>query len=272
MHFIDAIVTSFSLLKKKPKLFLPKFLIAAVYGIMMLLTMDIMVSLIEFAFMENRSQAAIYAAEMFPFVMTLFIFSLFALLFDTFINSMYPKMVDDFYRKKKISFKDAVKSAFSRSLTVIPSIFVALLIFMLVSTPFILWMAFALVSNDIVGVILSALFLIIAELATTIIFYLIYPVSMLEKKGIFGTLGKSFSLSKSNFKDISKASVLQLLFSLVSFILAAVADKPEFLFLFIVSRFLTALIATYIIVLNPVMYMEIKKSKSVGGGCDLNDS
>jgi len=259
MHFIDAIVNSFNLLKKNPKLFLPKFLIAAVYGIMMLLTMDVMVSLTEFTFMGPPSQAALYAAEMLPVVSMLFIFSLFALLLDTFINSMYPKMVDDFYKKNKISFTDAVKSAFSRSLIVIPSIFVALLIFMLVSMPFIFWMAFALVSNDIVGIILSEILLIMAELVTTIIFYLIYPVSMLEQKGIFGTLGKSFSLSKSNFKDISQASVFQLLLSLVSLFLAAVADKPEFLLLFIVSRFLTALIATYIIVLNPVMYMAIKK-------------
>jgi len=259
MHFIDAIVNSFNLLKKNPKLFLPKFLIAAVYGIMMLLTMDVMVSLTEFTFMGPPSQAALYAAEMLPVVSMLFIFSLFALLLDTFINSMYPKMVDDFYKKNKISFTDAVKSAFSRSLIVIPSIFVALLIFMLVSMPFIFWMAFALVSNDIVGIILSGILLIMAELVTTIIFYLIYPVSMLEQKGIFGTLGKSFSLSKSNFKDISQASVFQLLLSLVSLFLAAVADKPEFLLLFIVSRFLTALIATYIIVLNPVMYMAIKK-------------
>ncbi|MFH1239636.1 MAG: hypothetical protein V1672_00290 [Candidatus Diapherotrites archaeon] len=264
MHFIDALVNSFNLLKKKPKLFLPKFLIAAVYGVMMLLTMDILVSLTEFIFTENQSQAAVYAAEMLPVVSTLFIFSLFVLLLDTFINSMYPKMVDDFYKKKKISFTDAVKSAFSRSLIVIPSIFTALFIFMLVSMPFILWMAFSLVSNDIVGIILSGILLIIAELITTIMFYLIYPVSMLEKKGVFGTLGKSFSLSKSNFKDISKASIFQLLLSFVSFVLAAVADKPEFLFLFIVSRFLTALIATYIIVLNPVIYMEIQKVSSKG--------
>lgn len=261
MHFIDAIVNSFSLLKKEPKLFIPKFFIAAVYGIMMLLTMNVMVSLTEFIFMGNLIQASVYAAEMLPFVMTLFIFSLFALLLDTFINSMYPKMVDDFYRKNKISFTDAVKSAFSRSLTVIPSIFVALFLFMLVSTPFILWLAFALVSNDIIGIILSGVLLIIASLTTTIIFYLIYPVSMLEKKGIVGTLEKSFSLSKSNFRDISKASVFQLLFALVSFALAAVSDKPEFLLLFIISRFLTALIATYIIVLNPVMYIEIRKSE-----------
>ena len=262
MHFIDAIVTSFHLLKKEPKLFIPKFIIAALYGLIMLLTIDVMLSLTDFTLVQDPMQASLYATEMLPYVVILFIFSIFALVFDTFINSMYPTMVDDFYKKNKISFKDAVKSAFSRSLTVIPSIFAVLFIFIIVSLPFIIWMSISILSNDIIGIIISATLLLIAEIVTTIIFYLIYPISMLEKKGIWGTLGKSFSLSKANFKDISKASVFQMILSLASLILAAVADRPEFLFLFIVSRFLTALIATYIIVLNPVMYMEIKKSDS----------
>ena len=263
MRFIDALIDSFILLKKEPKLFIPKIFIAAFYGTLMLCLMSIFTPFLELLSTADIMEAALYAREIFSSLLVLFIISIFAIVVDVFVNAMYPKMVEDFYNKKRISFKEAAKSALGRSFTVMPSVFIALIIYLVVSLPFILYMTVALMANDVFGIMLSLVFLLIVEFAVTFIFYLLYPVSMLEKQGVFGTLGKSFFLGKKHFGNVSKATVLQMFLSLASLVLAAVAGDPAFFVLFIISRFLTALIATYIFVLNPVVYLGIKSEKNV---------
>lgn len=259
MRFTDAIIDSFALLRKEPKFFLPKIFIAFLYSISMYLTANILVSFVDIIQTSTVYEAVLYAQSMLGTMWLLLIFSLFALILDALVNAMYPKLVEDFYSKKKISFIVALKSALGRAGVVLPSVFIALGISTAASIPFIFYLSFSIIAGDSFGMALSLLLILVAEFATTAVFYLVYPVSMLEKHNVQKTLRKSFSLCRADFSGISKASALQIILSIASFALAAASSNPAFLALFVVSRVLTALIATYIIVLNQVVYIEMEK-------------
>ncbi len=264
-RFITVLAESFKLLLKKPKLFLPKILIAVVYGASMLLIAQLYLQLysIDITGIALKPISPETAMSILILMALNIILLVFAFLLDILINGMYPPMVDDYFAKRKISFTGAIKKSFGRFHILLSVTLLDLAVFIAVMGPLAVLFNFALLSNNYL--IISVILLIIGALtfATIVIFYFLYPVAMLEKEGIISTILNSFKSSRRNLGTVSKAALIPFFFTIINFALAFLQENLGFLLLFVAMRLIVAAIATYHYVLNPVVYLEYEKKAVV---------
>lgn len=260
MKFLDFLKEAFSVLKKNPKLFTPKLLVAAVYGVSLvlaaLITKQFFPLLMEIQEQGLSTETAAIINQATPFLFFAIFWSFFSLLLDIFVNAMYPSLVSDFKSNKPISLIKAVKKAKNRSLVVIPA---ALIITFCVFTPLVFLTEYSFLLKNYLLSIIAGFALLIAMLLFIALFYFVYPVLVLERVSVFNGLKKSLSLSKKNTSIALKASVFPFIVSLFNFYLAFDIFNPVNFALFVFSRFLVAVLATYHVVLNPLLYLGVKK-------------
>lgn len=262
MRFIEILREAFFIIKKEPKLFLPKFFIAFLFGIEMIAFAFLLQSTpaLEKFFLHAAGfseQELIELIRIFPYYLILLVYSFIVVIIDILINAMYPRMVKDFREGKKISFTSALESGLGAMKSLLPIILGISLIFtllILLISPFFQNLGFFFL-------VLIAVLLILFYFALNVALYLIYPVSVLEKTGIIQTLKKSVLMAKYNLKNISLGSIFPMLLSFASFILSFYYYYPAFFALFVLLRFLVAMIYTYHMVLDPTIYFIVRSQK-----------
>ncbi|MBN2127763.1 MAG: hypothetical protein JW703_05265 [Candidatus Diapherotrites archaeon] len=246
---------SFSLLMKKPLLFLPKLVIAFLYSIPM-----IFLPAITFASLDFSSPKTSLLSELVFWMIIIFCISLLDILF----NSMYSFISKDYLNKKNISLIQSFKKALNKFRTVFPSIILTDLIFIVIAFIVSIPLGFFIMLNSLELIILFSLIYFVIILILFIAFYLIYPIASLESFTAINSLKQSVFLAKKNFKKISVVSLFSFGLSFLSISLPFLielliqSNSPIILAViaFVLVRFLTAIIATYYYVLNPVFYLE----------------
>lgn len=247
---------AFSILLQNPKLFLPKLLIAAMFGIGMLLTADLYLRVAALGAVPPSAavQAELMAAL--PVLLALLVYFLLTELIDVLINAMYPSMVSDHYAKRPISFTAALKASAKKFFVVVPAVLATIAIFFIIAMPFSFLAALATRSGDAWLNAFAWLGMLVVVFITAVSFYMLYPVSVLERRNFIGAIKQTFSISRKNLGDVSKASLIPFGVSLLNFALAFLASNPVFLLAFILLRVLVAVFYTYHMVLNPSIYIE----------------
>ena len=253
MRFADVMIDSLRLLFLHPKLFLPKLVVSALYGVSILGTVSAMQTLLAVASGE-LPKTEINA--IFPALLALLVFSLFVLLVDIVVGAMYSELAGMFFSGKEISVVSAFKAVKPRLLPVVFANLFTVAVSAVLAVPFSAGISFAIaLQNALLAWLFIGLSLLVV-FCLIVAFYLVGPVSVFEEKGVFGILRRGVSLSRKNFGNVSKAAFLQLCLSLLSYVFAFFLGAPAALALFVLSRLLTGIVATYIIVLNPVFYLE----------------
>jgi len=252
MSLIRVIKDSFVLLARHPKLFIPKLFVAALYSVPILFLPKIALE----SFIAPNP-------DLFGLLLFYLFFTIFSSIVDVSVNAFYPFFVKEYNKKKTVSFGNAWKEFRKRAKVIIPSTllieFFAFVVLFLLAIP----ISVALfIRNDLlfmIFVLLSLAFII----AVAIFFFLIYPVVSLEKKGIFGSIARTMTLSLSNLKNVSTIALFSFAFSLLTFAISFMIEfssdffsKGVFLAVFIILRVLVSVIATYQYILNPVFYIE----------------
>jgi len=262
-RFTKTLADAFLTLKKCPKLFLPKLLIAFFYSLPMLalpgLTLDVLADPVP------DPEIAVALIGWLGFI-------LIVALVDIFINALYPVMVRQFYSKGRVSFVPAFGEAKNKFLVVLPSVLAVESLGFIAAFLLALPLAFFTVAGDAFLQGISVLAMLAVFFAMVVLFFMLYPVATLEQRGIIGTIKRTLSLSRKNFWDVAKASSVSFGISLVSFALAfgiklAGTANPAggivIFLLFVLVRFLTAVLSAYQYVLNPVFYMQYARGKSL---------
>jgi len=254
MHsFAKILIDSFLLLKQQPKLFLPKILIAFLYGAAILALTAILSNMIAIGFGTSSfslKQLEFARTQLLP-LMLLLIYTLAVLVLDVIVNAMYPFLVESASKNQSLFLSSAFFSALKKTPIFLPAVFLVLAAFFITAFP--LTVILSLVGKNPLLLLASGFLL---SFIFTIAFYLLYPVSTLEKTSPLHALSRTLLLSKKNFSSVSKASLIQLAVTIVSYALAFAAANPAALALFILFRFLIAVLATYAMVLNPLIYLE----------------
>ncbi len=250
------LVGSLVMLKNHPKLFLPKMLLAALYGIAMLWVADLYLRVLPLATMQPSPEAAAEAAKLLGILALAMLYYAFLEVADILINSMYPSMIAAYHAGRAISFARALRISLRRFPVMLPASVSATVIFLAAALPFIMLFQYAQLSGSALMFWVSAAALLCVLFAAAVIFYLLYPIAVLEHRSFFGVLLRTARLSRKNFSDFSKASVFPFAVSLLNFLLAFLASAPAFLLAFILLRFLTAVVYTYHMVLSPAVYFE----------------
>ena len=255
------LVDSFRLLKKEPKLFLPKLLIAFLYGLGMLFTAALFKELLPALNPYSSSISPLLLNAVLLQSVLLLAFLFLVMILDVLFNAAYSAMLEDFFKKRSPSILNAFKTALSKFFVIVPAAILSLLVFLLLSLPFVFLASLALLENNFNLFFLTAFIVLVLNLLVTIAFYSLYPVSIFERRNFFGVLKSSAFISKRKFSEVFQLSLFSLFISAFGILFAFLAQRIEFLLLFVAFRLLTAILATYQIVLNPVFYLEVVKGK-----------
>ncbi|MDP6670184.1 MAG: hypothetical protein QGI60_00010 [archaeon] len=256
MKILDLFRESFSMLAKQPKLFLPKLIVAALYGAGMLFIAAILLeTIVPLLSQEMNAKIARKLVLQLPLVVGFFFYTIAVFAVDVLVNAMYPVMVKDFKAGKAISFKIALKSAVKKFKVVFPTM---LVIDVAVAIPFSLISVMFILTQNTLGLVFSFVVFLAVIFAMMVLFYVVYPISVLKENNFISALIGSIKMGRKNAKQLSIPSLIPFTLSIVSF---ALTFDPAFLLAFIALRFLMALVATYHMVLNPNIYLALEGNR-----------
>ena len=251
MPILKIFKDSFILLGKQPKLFLPKIIVAFLYGLIMIITASFVLAL--FPALNAKDYAAL--ATLFFYDLLLLVFLFVVLCIDVFTNAMYPQMVKDFFDNKGISFSRAFSSVKGKFVKIFLS---AILLEFLLAIPFSLISVVLILSKNFVLLTVFVIIFLVLYLIIASLFYFVYPLLVLESVFFFKNFSASFSMTKKKLPKVFLASLLPFAISLVNFALAFVSQRWEFLLVFLLMRLLIAIMQTYNMVLNPSIFLKYK--------------
>lgn len=256
--FFGALRTSFETLLTHPKLFLPKILITFLYSVPVLFLPSLAIG-----------SFAAPSLEIFNALVFFLFFTLGVSVLDTMVSAMYPFLVSDYFAGTKISLKKSFSFSLKKVFLVVPAVMLVEILFLAAAIMLAFPFALFVISENYFGIAAIVFVSLALIFFIGVFFYMIYPVTALEKTGVLSSLKRSVFISKKNFSLISKAAVFSLALSVLSIVFSfaieffgskdLVAGSVVSFLLFVVVRFVTALIATYQYVLNPVFYLGIEK-------------
>ncbi len=246
---------SFEIFSREPKFILPKLVIAFLYSILILYTADLALDVLVFSNPDNMMPLLVTA-------LILFGSTIVVSLADIFVGSMYPIMVEQVRKTKKLGLRKSFSDALAGAKATMPSIIVVELLFLALSFVISIPLSIFIVEESDYFVLFSMVYVGLL-VAVVFFFYLIYPVVVFEKRRVVDSLKRSVQLSMDNAGEIVKATMVSFLLSGLSFVLAfaieffpASESSPLFWVAFVVVRFLTAYVYSYLFVLNPVFYFN----------------
>jgi len=220
---LEVFIESFRLLFKNPKMFIPKIIMAAIHGILMLLAASFVLDGIDIIYSQNLEKAM----PLLFYSLTLLIITFIVFVLDILISAMYSVLVKDFYRKEKIQLLKSLKAANKKAFIVVPAVIIYTLIFLVLTLPLTLLISVFLISKNLLYVLISFALTVLIYFSD-LLFFLIYPVSIYEKVNPFSAIKRTIKLSRENLKDISKASFVPFSISLISWALAFFQEYMNF--------------------------------------------
>ncbi|MCX8158154.1 MAG: hypothetical protein N3D73_00640 [Candidatus Diapherotrites archaeon] len=243
------------LLIKEPKLFIPKLLVSFLYSIVILVIPPLTIS-----------SFSTPSLELLKYVLFFMLFTILVAILDICINALYPFLVAEYFRLKKISFINAFHKLKERFVVAFFSPFLVEFFSMLIVIILAFSASAILFFLGKFAFFLSLLISLLVIFVISIIFYFIYPVASLEKFNLFSAIKNSIDCSKKNIKLVSKLALFSVFLSLLTFLLSftlelshGTLEKTIFFLIFVILRFFIAIISTYIYVLSPVSYVKYIK-------------
>lgn len=258
--FKNTLKDSFEIFVHHPKFIIPKLVIALLYSIIILLTADIASSIL----LEPDPDL------LFPILINSILLlggTMVLSLLDLFIGSMYPFMVSQVKEKNELILRDSFNKALKKIGSTMPPLIIIEILFLIVIVLVSIPLGFVIVNEAEYFLLFSILYAIIL-LGIVFLFYLIYPIVAFEKLSIKESLKKSISISMNNRGAVGKATIMSFVLSSLSFGIAFLIEffpggEGSILFwiAFIIIRFLTAYVYSYLFVLNPVFYFNYAKAE-----------
>jgi hypothetical protein len=237
---------SLNLLLKNPVLFLPKIVLALLYGFGVLLSADLFLKMV--SIINDVSLIS-------PVFFQEFIFSSFVLLFFTLINyfldlffsGLYPVLVVQ-AMNGKVSFSQAFKKFKPRIGKVFVSGTILLFLVLVVSfveAVFLFFFSFSGV-GWVISLVISFLFIFL--------FYFLFPVVVFKKNGIFSSFMETLREAFSNKGKVFWFSFIPFAVSLIKFAMAFFQGNLLYLIVFWLLVLLTAFVYSLHVVVNQVLY------------------
>ena len=264
---------SLNLLYKEPKMFLPNMTVAALYAVFELFLLKFSLEL--FGNTETLSSAEVRNMVSSNMSLLLTILAFYPLLaaLDLISYAMYPSMVLDHYNKKDISLRRAASAAL-KAWRIWLSLGLVILLFAVCVTPlFSLFFALYYMTQNYVYLILGVLLFLGAVVLLMLSLFFVMPIGIIDKEKTLESFRKSYRLGRENKKEVS----LRVFFSFAVIAIAFVVGSNQnissnrgltymAIALFLLIKMLQSTIYTYISVINPYYYLNVKHAHRTGHG------
>jgi uncharacterized membrane protein len=251
---ISILQEAFSLLLKHPALFLPKILIAVLYGFGILLSTELMKQMLSLYTLPKEQIAFSDLQNWFFLAIGLLLLTIISYFVDLFFSALYPIFVNHAL-KGKISFLKSINESKPK----LVQVFVAGII---------LWLLITIFSVLETGVILffnlSTLGFAISMLVTfafVFVFYFLFPIIVSKKQGVLNNFKETFSSSFSNKKKVFLFSLIPFSVSLIKYGVAFFSDSTSGFILFWGLVLLTGIVYSVHAVVNQLLYLKLQKTK-----------
>jgi hypothetical protein len=267
MRVTQILKESFVLLKKEPKLFIPRFITTALYSVVLLYTAKLTAEM-----MQATGYYSDATATPDPQVITTLLGGAFILLFsviilllvDLFSYAMYPILIRDYYKGAKTNLRKSFKEAFG-AWKMILVLWVLIMVFStflgLILTIF---QTLTLETGDSLYYLMALGVVLLAVLFLLIALFFVMPAAAIEKKGIICTFREGFNLSMKYKTDVI---IINIFFIALTLLTLGIITYSEMKFseglailaglIFILTRIFEAVVYTYISVVNPYFYMKV---------------
>ncbi|MBU2099989.1 hypothetical protein KKG83_03905 [Candidatus Micrarchaeota archaeon] len=254
---IEVLKNSFFVLKKEPKLFFPKIFLSVLWGVFLLFYAGFTRVLLDKV--SASSFDSLYLNELLPTFYLLLVFFVVVFVIDTIINSAYPLMVGKYLKKENFSVFGSIKTVTENFWKIFIPVAVSLFAGIVVLLPFILLFSFFILQKNFFPALILGFIVLCISILVSVLFYFIYPVASIERKGLKSVVS-AVVRAKNNLK---KALFGTLVFSFLSIISALIVFFSEAdaagvfaVTIFVALRIITAVLATYSMVLNPLLYFS----------------
>jgi len=266
MKITEILVESLKLMKKEPKLFIPRFITTALYSVVLLYTAKLT------AEMVNATGFPGAAAAPDPQVISsllggffILIFSVMMLLFiDLFSYAMYPILIRDYYHGAKTNLVKSFKEAFGAWKMILVLWVLIVLFSTILGMILVVFQTLTEQTGDNIYYLMAVGLILLAVLFLLIGLFFVMPAAAIEKKGIIQTFKEGFNLSMKYKTDVI---VINIFFIALTLLTLGIITYSEMKFsedmallaglIFILTRIFEAVVYTYISVVNPYFYMKV---------------
>ncbi len=245
------------LLIKHPVLFLPKLLIAIIYGYSTLISISLVQQMV---ILYTTAQGQVDISILQDFFMSaifLLVLTVISFFVDLIFSGFYPILVNHAL-KGKINFSKAFGEFKPR---IIPLLISGILIWLLITLVSVIEAIILLNFNFselslVMSFIVSFLFIFL--------FYFLYPIITFKHKGIWANFLENFKESLSNKKTVFFYSLIPFSVSIIKFVIAFFSSDSAVLVIFWILTILTAIVYSIHVVVNQLLFLKTqKKNKSV---------
>ena len=270
MSIVRILSDSFALLKMHPKLIIPKILVAFFFLPIIILLPIYLINFNVFSPELLSQRGSLELAGLLFQIVALLLFTLLVYFIDAFmINPMYPVLVKQCCKGEGINFRKAFVSVIERFGTIFAALVIFSVLLFASMLPFMFVLMAALLLKDDFLVNVSIVIAAISIIIMLVLFYLLYPVSSLEKGNFAKTIKWTVKTSLKHKKGVTEAVLFSLFISGLNYLFAfemVLSNGPNqsaytilLFILLIAARFLTAIFAAYQYVLNAVFYLGFEK-------------
>jgi len=238
------------MLKREPKLFVPRLATTVLYTLFILMSAGVIV------------RAANRTAD-FGDLIVLILFSIVLLAVDLIVYGMYSSLAEQFESGKRVSLRAALASAIGRGKTLLLLGFTAVVFLSVMLILIALPVALAVVLRRLELIIISFLFTILAILVFAFVFFFAVPSAVIEKLGWMEALSRSVTLGKENAGLVLKLNIFFGFLVLVTLSIATITQMKGRAFalaiiFFILARAVQVLVYTYISVATPTAFLFVR--------------
>jgi len=248
----STIKASIFLLIKNPKLFLPKLIVAVLYGVGILLSVNLVNRAVGFTQIPREQLVFDELQSFLVSALLLFVLTVLTYFVDLFFSGLYPFLVEQSKNGKVSFFK-----AFVQTKPKLYALFVSGIL---------VWLLLMLVSFIEAGIILffnlsweGAVISFVITFAFIFLFYFLFPIIVFKKENLGEIFKKTFISSFSNKKTVFIYSLISFSVSIIKYSVAFYSSSPQMLVLFWGLVLLTAIVYSIHAVVNQLLYVSVSK-------------
>ncbi|MBU0762319.1 MAG: hypothetical protein KKD39_04785 [Candidatus Altiarchaeota archaeon] len=254
MKLLKILSDSAKLLFSTPKFFIPRILTTAIYTVVTLYTASITAK----ALSQVKPDSSIIIS-----LILLLAFMPLLYLFDVLTYAMYPKMVSDKMKKKKISLRSAFSEALKSIKSVIVVAFVVFVFALFSSLVFSPLLLYSLNSGNIPALIVTFLVFLLIIIIFSIIVFFVIPSSVISKRGVAESFRESYTLGIRHRWPLFKLNMVFAVLAVATLYLVFMSEitgekNLAAILSFILVRAIQAVVYTYLCITNPRAYLDVR--------------
>jgi uncharacterized membrane protein len=249
------IKSSLSLLLNHPVLFVPKIIVAILYGIGILSTVFLAQKLLSLSSLQSNQLPLSDLNNWLILSIGLIVLTIFTYFLDLFFSGLYPFLINQAL-KGRINFLTGIKEAKQKLISLFLAgiiLWALIIISSLLESILLVFLKFSW-AGILVSVVLAFVFLFF--------FYFLFPIIVFKKQGALKSIKETFFVSLKNKRKVFFYSLIPFSVSLVKMVLAFFVSFEGMIIVFWVLVLLTGIIYAVHAVVNQLLYLKISSKKN----------